>query len=127
MNDLDRSSCFKCFLWSSAQRFGGKHDQQRAATFSTSSEHVLNDLIGLTSVEVSLQCFVDGLFDRIAPSFKRRWKLSHFREPSKSCRFKGLHRYLIGCGEHRMHMSNCMQKPKTSFIAKHRQRGPLSD
>src|SRR5207245_1616548 len=85
----------------STQGFRGKHDQQRSATFSASSKHVLDDLIGLTPVKIRLQSLVDCLLDGIAPNFKRRWKLPHFREPSMYRLFKHLHRYLIGCGQHR--------------------------
>src|SRR3989442_13161523 len=98
MNDLNRCGSFKSFLWSPSQSFSRKHYQQRSATFSTRSEHVLDDLVGLTSVEVCLQRLVDGLLNWIAPGFKRRWKLSHFCEPGKSGLFDRVHRYLIGCG-----------------------------
>src|SRR5881296_3703205 len=108
MNDLNRCGSFKSFLWFPSQSFSRKHYEQRSATFSTRSEHVLDDLVGLTSVKIRLQRFVDHLLDRIAPGFKRRWKLSHFREPSMPCHFKCLRGYLIGCGQHRKPTSNCM-------------------
>src|SRR2546422_11616865 len=108
MSDLSRCGSFKSFLRFPSQRFSREHYQQRSATFSTSSEHVLDDLVGLTSVKIRLQRFVDRFLDRIAPDFKPRGKLSHFREPSMPRHFKCLHGYLIGSGQHRKPTTNCM-------------------
>src|SRR6266699_2008259 len=61
----------------------------------------MNDLNGLTAVKIRLQSLVDCLLDGRRTIKKRRWKLPHFREPSMYRLFKHLHRYLIGCGQHR--------------------------
>src|SRR5437870_13048681 len=108
VNYFDSGGSLKGFLWFPSQSFSRKHNQQGAATFSNSSEHVLDDLVSFAFVKIRLQCLVDSFLDGIAPGFKRRWKLSHCREPNESRRLKRLHRYLIGCGQHRKRLSNCM-------------------